>query len=424
MTPNISVIGSGISGLSISQMLSKRYNVTIHEKEERIGGLIKCDRVDDVLFHKVGGHVFNSNNHEVLDWFWNFFNKEEEFLKAKRNAKILLNDKYVGYPIEDHLYQLNEEDLRIIINELLQLKNEKIVLENYRDFKNFLISVFGNHLYKIYFEPYNNKIWNVELDEVPLNWLEGKLPMPNIYNIIFNNIIKKEENNMVHSTFYYPLNNGSQFIVDRLSEGLNIYTNSVIKSINKSKNNKLILNDNHNEIDHLVYTGDVRNLKSILNLNDVKLEELLNEALELKTNGTSNVLCDTNKTDISWLYLPNPNTRAHRIIYTGNFSPNNNGRNDRNTCVVEFSGILSKADIDKELPKLPGNLNAIDYNFERNSYIIHDQKTNNLISNLKIHLNKYNIHLLGRFAEWEYYNMDKCIENAFKINNKINQFYE
>ena len=180
MTPNISVIGSGISGLSISQMLSKRYNVTIHEKEERIGGLIKCDRVDDVLFHKVGGHVFNSNNHEVLDWFWNFFNKEEEFLKAKRNAKILLNDKYVGYPIEDHLYQLNEEDLRIIINELLQLKNEKIVLQNYRDFKNFLISVFGNHLYKIYFEPYNNKIWNVELDEVPLNWLEGKLPMPNI----------------------------------------------------------------------------------------------------------------------------------------------------------------------------------------------------------------------------------------------------
>ena len=69
------VIGSGISGLSISRMLSSRYQVEIVEKDPRVGGMIKCDRVKGNLFHRVGGHVFNSRNQAVLDWFWSQFDK-------------------------------------------------------------------------------------------------------------------------------------------------------------------------------------------------------------------------------------------------------------------------------------------------------------------------------------------------------------
>jgi protoporphyrinogen oxidase len=424
MKPDISVIGTGISGLSISQMLSKKYNVIVFEKEEKIGGLIKCDRVKNVLFHKVGGHVFNSNNKSVLDWFWRFFNKEDEFIKAKRNAKILLNDNYVGYPIEDHLYQLDPKDIKIIIKELLKINTEKIEVNNIRSFKDFLISVFGKHLYKIYFEPYNNKIWNTNLEAIPLEWLEGKLPMPNIFNIILNNIMKKEESEMVHSTFYYPKYNGSQYIVDRLSRNLEIKTKFKIFSINRSINNKLILNHSKKQFNHLIYTGDIRLLNQMLNIEDKKLKKLLFLATKLKSNGTSNVLCYTDKSDLSWLYLPNPNTKAHRIIYTGNFSNTNNSKKYKNTCVVEFSGLVNQEIINEELLKLPGNLVPIEYNYEKNSYIIQDSSTRNLINQIKIELEKYNIHLLGRFAEWEYYNMDKCIESAFSLEKKINSLYE
>jgi UDP-galactopyranose mutase len=31
------------------------------------------------------------------------------------------------------------------------------------------------------------------------------------------------------------------------------------------------------------------------------------------------------------------------------------------------------------------------------------------------------IYLLGRFAEWEYYNMDKAIEAAMKLDREIKQ---
>ena len=74
------VVGSGISGLSISRMLNESYDLEVWEKSEKIGGMIKCERIDGVLFHQVGGHVFNSRNNAVLDWFWNHFDRDLEFL--------------------------------------------------------------------------------------------------------------------------------------------------------------------------------------------------------------------------------------------------------------------------------------------------------------------------------------------------------
>ena len=107
------------------------------------------------------------------------------------------------------------------------------------------------------------------------------------------------------------------------------------------------------------------------------------------------------------------------IIYTGNFSSNNNDDGGRKTCVVEFSGKQNKAAMMEELKLLPGNLVPLAFNYEPNSYIIQQNGTRDKIANLKKLLGKFNIHLLGRFGEWEYYNMDKCIESAMELSSKL-----
>ena len=75
----IAIIGAGISGLSAAHFLKDRYELTVFEKEDSSGGLIKCRRVNGSLFHTCGGHVFNSKRQDVLDWFWSKFIREEEF---------------------------------------------------------------------------------------------------------------------------------------------------------------------------------------------------------------------------------------------------------------------------------------------------------------------------------------------------------
>ncbi|MBB3054369.1 protoporphyrinogen/coproporphyrinogen oxidase [Mucilaginibacter gotjawali] len=413
------IIGSGISGLSIANMLSGRFAVKVLERSDKTGGLIKCERINGNLFHRVGGHVFNSKNQLVLDWFWKHFNRDNEFLQAKRNAKILLAGKLIGYPLENYLYQLPEEQLRPIIDELLTLiATGKKEAGSYGNFKDFLVGNFGVNLYNLYFGPYNSKIWNTDISKVPLEWLDGKLPMPQIREVIVSNIIKREESSMVHAAFYYPKRDGSQFIIDKLAEQQDISLSYHVSDI-KFQNGQLALNNGDIVTDVLVYCGDVRQLASIINIDDDTLNEALKNVSDLLSNGTSNVLCETDDNDLSWLYLPEDKFKAHRIIYTGNFSGTNNEGSKRKTCVVEFSGKQEKPTMIEELALLPGNLSPLAFNYEPDSYIIQQNGTRDKIARLKELLVTYNIYLLGRFGEWEYYNMDKCIEAAMELNEKL-----
>ena len=415
----IGVIGTGISGLSIANLLTGDHDVTLFEKNVQPGGLIKCDRVNDCLFHKVGGHVFNSKNKKVLDWFWSYFNRDEEFVKVTRNAKVLFNNKLLGYPIENYLYLLDKPVIKKITAELIELsKLPAISPFESLHFEDFLKRNFGATLYEIYFKPYNEKIWRTDLTKVPLGWLEGKLPMPNLLEIIQSNILREEEKEMVHSHFFYPKENGSQFIVDRMKRDLHIRTGNAVTNI-EQKNGKLAV-EGEEAFEALVYCGDIRQLplycKQLLGNNGVDVAYLEG----LHANGTSNLFCETDDNNISWLYIPEDFTRAHRIIYTGNFSASNNRGSSRKTCVVEFSGKVEYETMVEEIKKLPGNLAPMAYNYEPSSYVIQDDRTRQEIAAAKEVLKKSGIYLLGRFAEWEYYNMDKAIEAAFSLADQIN----
>jgi hypothetical protein len=242
--------------------------------------------------------------------------------------------------------------------------------------------------------------------------------MPQIEEVILSNILRKEEKGMVHSTFYYPKRDGSQFIINRLAKPLNITPFYTVSAISES-DNRISINNEALNADVLIYCGDVRKLHSIINIDDYNLKQALSAVTDLPSNGTSNVLCETDSNDISWLYLPEDKFKAHRIIYTGNFSDTNNEGTSRKTCVVEFSGKHDEAEMVDELSLLPGYLKPLAFNYEPNSYVIQHVDTRSKIKRLKSLLAKYNIYLLGRFAEWEYFNMDKCIERAMELSKEL-----
>ena len=135
--------------------------------------------------------------------------REEEFVKADRNSVVFMADgKHIPYPVENHIYLFDNETQKAIIEDLLTIaRNERYEPTN---FEEFLKHRFGETLYRLYFKPYNEKVWRRSLTNVPLSWLEGKLPMPTVQEMIFNNINQVKEKSFVHSTFWYEKVNGSQ----------------------------------------------------------------------------------------------------------------------------------------------------------------------------------------------------------------------
>lgn len=410
----IAVIGAGISGFPLGQMLKDRYEVVLFEKESTPGGLIRCKRVEGSLFHTCGGHVFNSKKLEVLDWFWKHFNQDKEFVLTDRNSVVFMPDgKQIPYPIENHAYLFSDGMLKGFVKDLVKIAKRQNVLPPPINFEQFLRRRFGETLYDNYFKPYNMKVWRRDLSSVPLSWLEGKLPMPTVEEMIYNDIHHVEEKEFVYSRFYYEKEGGSQFIANRLAEGLEIRLNSDIRSVKRDRQQ---WNINGESFDKVVVCGNIKALPAIIT--DFDWDPYAGQIKGLEYHGTTSVFCEIDKNPYSWIYQPSMEHQSHRIICTGNFSPTNNAEG-KMTGTIEFTDYISEEEIKNNLARIPLHPKYITHEYHECTYPIQDKDTRDMIQKLKAELAKYNFYFTGRFADWEYYNIVVAIYAAMNTAKKI-----
>ena len=422
------VIGAGISGLSTAHLLKERgHDVVIYERDEKPGGLIKCRRINGSLFHTCGGHVFNSKRQDVLDWFWSKFTRNEEFSKADRNACVFMdkNDsslKYddIPYPIENHMYLFDKNIQKAFyddLDEIDRVKGRNVRFTDYNSFGDFLRWRFGKTLYNIYFQPYNEKVWRRDLTTVPMSWMEGKLPMPTTQEMRDNNANRVKEKSFVHSTFWYEKRDGSQYIADKLSSGLNVIFKNEVNQIYYNNGKWMICDE---EYDKVVFCGNIKEMLGMIVGVDLKAFKEPVESLEY--HGTTTVFCEIDKNPFSWIYQPSRCHASHRIICTGNFSKTNNDvkmQKERITATIEFTDEISKEDILDNLNRIPLNPRYIDHIYNKYTYPIQDVNTRCMIKKLKTILAPYGFFFTGRFADWEYYNMDVAIGAAMDLINSL-----
>lgn len=406
------VIGAGMSGLAIANVLKDDGNeVVVFESDSRPGGMIKCDRINGNLFHRTGGHVFNTKRNDVMDWFWKHFDRDNEFIKTLRNSSVVMEEMdNVPYPIENHMYCFPENIQKSFIQDLLAIYRNKS--KEPKNFEEFLRGRFGETLYQLYFQPYNYKVWRRDLTKVPLSWLAGKLPMPSVEEMIYNNMNHIEERAFVHSSFYYPKFGGSQFLADRLSEGLDIKYNSKVTKIHKIDNLWLV---DDGVFDRVIFCGNIKLLPELV-AGQIDLNYFVDEVNALESHGTTAVFCEIDKNPYSWMYMPSRCHESHRIICTGNFSPTNNAAG-KMTATIEFTDYISKDSIIDNLSRIPYHPVYLSHHYEKYTYPIQKDNTRDLVKSIKAILEPNGLYLLGRFAEWEYYNMDVAIGAALDLFN-------
>lgn len=167
------------------------------------------------------------------------------------------------------------------------------------------------------------------------------------------------------------------------------------------------------QYDRIVYTGNARALPAAVR-GVPGMKDMGQAVQKLEYHGTTSVLCEIDKNPYSWIYMPSKAHESHRIICTGNFSPNND-HSERSTATVEFSRRMTMQEIEANLAKIPLHPKYLAHHFEECTYPVQTTATKQVIADLKNALEPHGFYLSGRFAEWEYYNMDAAIGAAMDM---------
>ena len=413
----VAILGAGISGLTIGKKLyADGYEVKIFEKLPKPGGLATTRMVEGYTFDIYGGHVFNSKHLEIMEWIFSLLPKEN-WNYIVRNAKILFKDRLVSYPFELSLCELSPQDaVDATLDFILSQQGEEP-----DNFKDWLIWNFGKSISDYYMIPYNTKIWNYPLEEMGIKWMQGKMPLPEKKEILMSLLMKDStERKMPHSTFYYPWKGGIQTMVNAIAQDLDITCNFEINEVRQEGNHWYV--NEEGPFDYVISTIPLPILNKAMG--DFLPDNVKNAILDLKYNGLNTFLCKMPKTDISWMYVPAKEHKMHRMGCQGALSPFATPDEDSSGVVVIIG---EKLNIDynfifdeKYVPKELGLQKVIDREYCEFAYVIHDKNHTKNTELIKKYFNGIgNFSLLGRFATWNYNNMDLCMRDAFALHKKI-----
>jgi len=400
----IGILGAGISGLALGKMLNASSDVELLERNDFSGGIAHAAMIGDIPYHQAGGHCLNSSLPGVMDFVFGSVLPKNSWHKIQRISSILFHGHYIPYPIEQSIPQIADFDEKLAIN----------IVEDFfgtlpdrassaRTLDEWLKKTFGAKLAEEYFIPYNKKVWNTDLSQMSPAWTTGKLPIPD-RNIFFRSLLGKKNCNVPHAAFFYPKKNSQNAFIDALASGLRITYNYPVLSAEKKENHWDI--NGEKTFDVLVSTLPLDIMPAIIPMNSWEAAPFN----RLKRNGIKTVLYKTQPRKDTWTYFPDQDLAFHRVVSIGNFL-----RPTIPYAIVESTGGYSFEQIRGHAKKIDFLLEPVAENYSEYAYPVFDKDVEkNKKAALRV-LSSKGVHALGRFAEWEYYNMDVCIYRAMQV---------
>jgi len=419
-----------LSGLTLARLLQENGgDVVVLEAEREYGGLCRSKTEHGFTFDTGGSHIIFSRDTEVLAFMRRMIAGNEQ--RNNRNTKIFYKQQFVKYPFENGLSDLPPEDRFFCINGFIKtlIAVEKGEIPAPVNFREWIYFTFGNGIAECYMVPYNEKIWKYPTDGMSLHWVDGRIPRPPVEDVIKSAIGIGTEGYTHQAVFSYPFDGGIEALVRAIAQPIEkfIKTGFRVTSIKKSGKQWQISNGNEGILaDQCICTMPVQHLLPCL---EGVPREVKNAAGALKYNALAcvNIGIKGSVPAISWLYVPDPAVgRTNRISFPSGYS--------RHTAPDGCSAILAEIThqpgdevssmtdaelISEVVDMLEGmqilHKDQIVYSsVERQpfAYVVYDLEYQKNIAVVKEYCTEIGIPLVGRFAQFEYLNMDGCIRSV------------
>lgn len=304
------------------------------------------------------------------------------------------------------------------------------------NFEEFIYKVWGRGIAKHFAIPYNKKIWTVPLTEMETSWLGGRVPLPDIEEIISGALEPVGAPMGPNARFGYPLRGGFQAIMEGFLPHIKgtVELNTEVIHISPKKRMVKLADGRRYRYENLISTMPLPQLVHMIG--DEAPQNVIDAANDLKHVSIRCVnlgVARENITDKHWIYYPEDSI-FHRIFVQGNASPGCNPPGGFGlTCEISyspwkplpFSGQQLVERCFQDCIKV-GMLNESDSLITASevdmpyAYVVYDHARARNVATVKQWLALFGITLAGRYSEWEYYNSD----HAFLAGKKAAETVE
>ena len=456
MEDPIIVIGAGPAGLTAAYEIVKRGgNVIVFESDSVVGGISRTVERDGWRFD-IGGHRFFSKV-ERVEKLWHEILNEDDFLLRPRMSRIYYDGKYYDYPLKASNALRNMgviEAARAVLSYGWARIHPPKDQTNY---EGWLVARFGWRLYRRFFKTYTEKVWGVEVNQMPADWAAQRVKSLSLGKAIFNAILPSKNQKEVTSLieeFNYP-KFGPGMMWERCAEhvtngGGQVVMNSRIMSI-KTENGVAIgvtVKDKfgkefYQPANHVISSMPIAELVNCFDDNFSDQARHAGRNLSYRDFLTVALVIPEDKAfPDNWIYIHSPDVKVGRIQNFGSWSPFlvKEGR----TClgleyfVFEDDELWTKSDEEliaqgkNELEAL-GLAQASDveigYVFRMpKAYPYYDFTYKEDVEKVQEELNRYasNVYMVGRNGMHRYNNQDHSmmtalltVENIYGANHDV-----
>lgn len=423
------ILGAGVTGLSAAYHLKDDY--IILEKESRVGGLCRTEVYDRFVFdHAI--HVLFTND-EYASHFIREVLLKGEYRAQPRESWIYSKGVFTEFPFQAHLYGLPLDVVNECVAGLIEAKQNN---DNGRprNFEEWIYRTFGKGIAEHFIIPYNRKAWGYDVKEMDYKWIDGRVPMPSIEEIVEGALKRTKKNYGGNKDFWYPLKGGIESVAKGfLPYTKNLQLNALVTRIDASEKTVEINGREHIQYEHLIST---LSLPTLIRLLENVPEEVNHAGSQLKHNIVHTVnlgigrvpLC---RTRYHWVYFPEEEFVFHRVSFPMNVHPSNvpEGTSSimaevcesqwksvhKETLVQDTLTGLRKAGILREDDAiLFSSVQTLDP-----AYVILDLEHRKNVDLIQHYLESLDISSCGRFGAWEYLNIDQAIMQAKGIVDSI-----
>lgn len=366
---HICIVGCGLFGATVANLLANTCNITILEKRDHIGGNV-YDYIDPetgIRIHKYGPHIFHINDFSVLSYISQF----TSFNGYTHRVKSFYNGDFYDFPI-------NLSTIKKFFNSELSPREAKLLIDRkrrqkltYNNLEEKIISLVGSELYRAFFKDYTFKQWGKPANELSPAII-NRIPLR--YN---------------YTSIYYK-----KFFHGIPSSG---YTD-IIKSMIKHNNIAIKLNTEFfsrdsvdNQYDYIIYTG--------------KIDEFFNYKfgpLQYRSLNFINKRLNLRKfQDRAVINYPQKEFPYTRICEHKHFYPERTSIYNQERTLISY--------------EVPGE-GAEPY------YPVPDSRNQELYKLYELEAkNLDHVYFGGRLGEYRYYDMEDCIKSAFRLSMRLGQ---